>query len=110
MMPKSVKRFSDNIMLQIMGIWGRLMKSAVVLLVLALGGLVTPAVAQSVGNGRQATADEYTSQRRYRTISTRLEVYPSSRQVRRCVDWYQIERRPSGTVLTPQMRCWWARK
>ena len=56
------------------------------------------------------TFDEFNAQRRYRTISTRLEVYPSSRQVRRCVDWYQIERRPSGTVLTPQMRCWWARR
>jgi hypothetical protein len=86
------------------------MKSTVGLVVLALLGVVTPAVAQSGGNGRQAAADEYSTQRRYRTISTRLEVYPSSRQVRRCVDWYQIERRPSGTVLTPQMRCWWARK
>jgi hypothetical protein len=86
------------------------MKSTVGLVVLALLGVVTPAVAQSGGNARQATADEFTAQRRYRTISTRLEVYPSSRQVRRCVDWYQIERRPSGTVLTPQMRCWWARR
>jgi hypothetical protein len=86
------------------------MKSTVVLMVLALSGLATPAVAQSGGHTRQAAADEFPAQRRYRTISTRLEVYPSSRRVRRCVDWYQIERRPSGTVLTPQMRCWWARK
>ena len=28
---------------------------------------------------------------------------------RRCVDWYAIEHRPSGTVLTPQMRCRWTR-
>jgi hypothetical protein len=86
------------------------MKSAVVLTVLAIVGLATPALAQSGGNARHGAADEFTAHRRYRTISTRLEVYPSSRQVRRCVDWYQIERRPSGTVLTPQMRCWWARR
>ncbi len=57
-----------------------------------------------------STVDDFTAQRRYRTIATRLEVFPSSRRVRRCVDWYQIERRRSGTVLTPQMRCWWARR
>jgi hypothetical protein len=54
--------------------------------------------------------DEFSSQRRIRPIATRLEVYPSSRQVRRCIDWYAIERRPSGEVLTPHMRCWWARR
>jgi hypothetical protein len=28
---------------------------------------------------------------------------------RRCVDWYELQHRPSGTVLYPQMRCWWVR-
>jgi hypothetical protein len=28
---------------------------------------------------------------------------------RRCTDWYALEHRPSGTVLTPHMRCWWTR-
>jgi hypothetical protein len=28
---------------------------------------------------------------------------------RRCVDWYELQYRPSGTVLYPQMRCWWVR-
>jgi hypothetical protein len=86
------------------------MKSTV-LIVCALLGAASPAVAaQQVAQATNAVVDEFSAQRRYRTIATRLEVYPSSRQVRRCVDWYQIERRPSGTVLTPQMRCWWARK
>jgi hypothetical protein len=90
---------------------GRLMKSSV-LIVLALLGMASPAVAapNTAHLAEAATTDDFTAQRRYRTIATRLEVYPSSRQVRRCVDWYQIERRPSGTVLTPQMRCWWARR
>jgi hypothetical protein len=28
---------------------------------------------------------------------------------RRCTDWYELQNRPSGTVLYPQMRCWWVR-
>jgi len=28
---------------------------------------------------------------------------------RLCEDWYQTEYRPSGTVITPQMRCRWVR-
>jgi hypothetical protein len=33
--------------------------------------------------------------------------WPGPNAVRRCVDWYAIENRLSGTVITPQMRCWW---
>lgn len=33
--------------------------------------------------------------------------WPGPNAVRRCVDWYAMENRPSGTVVTPQMRCWW---
>jgi len=62
---------------------------------------------QSTENTR---IEDFSAQRRVRPVSTRIEVYPSSRQVRRCVDWYAIERRPSGDVLTPHMRCWWARQ
>jgi hypothetical protein len=39
---------------------------------------------------------------------TQAELRASARVVRRCVDGYAIEQRPSGTVLTPRMRCWWA--
>lgn len=28
---------------------------------------------------------------------------------RQCEDWYLTEYRPSGTVITPQMRCRWVR-
>ena len=35
--------------------------------------------------------------------------YPGRNAVRQCVSWLQPEYRPSGTVVTPQMRCWWQR-
>jgi len=41
---------------------------------------------------------------------TPAELDASSRLVRRCTDGYVLEQRPSGTVLTPRMRCWWAER
>jgi hypothetical protein len=40
---------------------------------------------------------------------TRIEINPRPLLYRRCVDWYEIQNRPSGRVLFPQMRCWWVR-
>jgi hypothetical protein len=39
----------------------------------------------------------------------RIEINPPPLLHRRCVDWYELQYRPSGTVLYPQMRCWWVR-
>jgi hypothetical protein len=39
----------------------------------------------------------------------RIEIHPERLLYRRCVDWYELQNRPSGTVLFPQMRCWWVR-
>jgi hypothetical protein len=39
----------------------------------------------------------------------RIEIHPRPLLYRRCVDWYELQYRPSGTVLFPQMRCWWVR-
>jgi hypothetical protein len=41
----------------------------------------------------------------------RIEIHPGSRPLlyRRCIDWYELQDRPSGTVLYPGKRCWWAR-
>ena len=39
----------------------------------------------------------------------RIEITPPPLLHRRCVDWYELQYRPSGTVLYPQMRCWWVR-
>jgi hypothetical protein len=33
--------------------------------------------------------------------------YPSPNAVRECRAWYITEYRPSGPVITPQMRCRW---
>ena len=35
--------------------------------------------------------------------------WPGPGAVRECVGWYATEYRPSGTVITPQMRCRWVR-
>ena len=39
----------------------------------------------------------------------RIEINPRPVLYRRCVDWYELQNRPSGTVLYPQKRCWWVR-
>ena len=41
----------------------------------------------------------------------RIEIHPSSRPLlyRRCTDWYELQDRPSGTVLYPGKHCWWVR-
>jgi hypothetical protein len=39
----------------------------------------------------------------------RIQINPRPPLYRRCVDWYELQYRPSGTVLYPQMRCWWVR-
>jgi len=39
----------------------------------------------------------------------RITIYPGRLLYRRCTDWYELQYRPSGTVLYPQMRCWWVR-
>ncbi len=44
-----------------------------------------------------------------RHMRHRIEIYPRPLIYRRCVDWYELQHRPSGAVLYPQMRCWWVR-
>jgi hypothetical protein len=44
-----------------------------------------------------------------RYVRPRIEINPAPLLHRRCVDWYELQYRPSGTVLYPQMRCWWVR-
>jgi hypothetical protein len=39
----------------------------------------------------------------------RITIYPGRLLYRSCTDWYELQYRPSGTVLYPQMRCWWVR-
>lgn len=44
-----------------------------------------------------------------RRIRGRITIHPGRLLYRRCVDWYELQYRPSGTVLFPEMRCWWVR-
>jgi len=44
-----------------------------------------------------------------RNARRRIVINPAPLLYRRCVDWYELQNRPSGTVLYPQMRCWWVR-
>ncbi len=46
--------------------------------------------------------------RRVVRAPTRIQVTPNQRLYRQCQDWLAVEHRPSGDVITPQMRCWWA--
>jgi hypothetical protein len=39
----------------------------------------------------------------------RIEINPRPLLYRRCTDWYELQYRPCGTVLYPQMHCWWVR-
>ncbi|MGC1776422.1 MAG: hypothetical protein WBB34_00635 [Xanthobacteraceae bacterium] len=44
-----------------------------------------------------------------RHVRGRITIHPGRLLYRRCTDWYELQHRPSGTVLFPEMRCWWVR-
>ena len=39
----------------------------------------------------------------------RITIHPGRLLYRRCTDWYELQYRPSGTVLFPEYHCWWVR-
>jgi hypothetical protein len=80
----------------------------VALAALLLPALVPPAVAQTVSSP-VAGPELATPEPPRRMARHRIEIYPGRLLYRRCVDWYELQHRPSGTVLFPQMRCWWVR-
>lgn len=68
-----------------------------------LAGSLVPAAAQE----SDRTTHQLAAQRR-----PQITVHPRHRRLsptatRRCTAWLAKEFRPSGTVITPQMRCWW---
>jgi hypothetical protein len=101
----------------------------------AMLGLAAPSVgfAQSTSGApkQKAVATEFSAQSRperartrirvtpvnpetspYRAYSTTYPVpykydYPGRGYVRQCTSWLATEHRVAGTVITPQMRCWW---
>lgn len=76
----------------------------------AAGEATPPSVPALTAAHAAAPAMEFSAQSRRARRRTRVRVTPLRRVYRRCVDWYNVEHRPSGTVITPQMRCWWARR
>jgi hypothetical protein len=77
---------------------------------LSLSSGVPHALAQTVSSpvvGPELNTLPPPPPRRY--ARRRIEIYPGRLLYRRCVDWYELQHRPSGTVLFPQMHCWWVR-
>jgi len=76
----------------------------------SLSSGVPDAVAQTVSSpvaGPERSTLPPPPPRRY--VGQRIEIHPGRPLYRRCVDWYELQHRPSGTVLFPQMHCWWVR-
>jgi hypothetical protein len=85
---------------------------------LAFGGAI---FAMVVGAASMASADplqsgvatapparEFSAQKkRPRVTIYPRRVYPGPYAKRQCYSWLVTEYRVSGTVVTPQMRCWW---
>lgn len=96
---------------------------------LAVGALLSGVVPAAAGEAGLAAMSEFSAQERVpeRRPRTRIRVQPPQPAAwlyprpddyswpapapayRQCEDWYLTEYRPSGTVITPQMRCRWVR-
>jgi hypothetical protein len=44
----------------------------------------------------------------HRRAPLRIEVTPSARLYRQCVDWHVVEHRATGDTVVPRMQCRWA--
>jgi hypothetical protein len=75
--------------------------SAAAMASVMLWGLAQPVAAE------QSDIREYAAQSRPRIVVHPRHYYPGPNAKRHCVSWLAKEYRPSGTVITPQMRCWW---
>ena len=69
-------------------------------------GAVAPAMAQNTTSPLAQPGVASPPPPRHRG---RITIYPGRLLYRRCTDWYELQYRPSGTVLYPQLRCWWVR-
>jgi hypothetical protein len=55
----------------------------------------------------QSATHEYAAQSRPRIVVHPRHYNLGPNAKRYCVSWLAKENRPSGPVITPQMRCWW---
>ena len=75
---------------------------------LVLGSLTCLAAVWPATPLRADDAREYSVQnKRPRVTVYPRRVYPGPYAKRECYSWLRAEYRLSGTVVTPQMRCWW---
>jgi len=75
-----------------------------------LAAIVTQPAAsapKSTAPNAAMSSTELSAQQR-RRAPARITVVPLSRYYRQCDSWLAVEHRPSGDVITPQMRCVWA--
>jgi hypothetical protein len=82
-------------------------KLLIALAAVALSAGAAPAVAQTSPLAEPSLTTPPASPPHY--ARRRIVIGPPPLLYRRCVDWYELQHRPSGTVLYPQMRCWWVR-
>jgi hypothetical protein len=82
-------------------------KSFVILAALGLLGLanVAPADAQP----QYARATEVSAQKLRHSARPRIQVNRGRLLYRQCTGGYELQYRPSGTVLFPYRHCWWVR-
>ena len=79
------------------------------LIVFVLAVLFTAAAARAHAQQTSPIAEPSLTTPPAPRSSRRIVINPRPLLYRRCVDWYELQHRPSGTVLYPQMRCWWVR-
>ncbi len=73
----------------------------------ALAGVLALGAAAPV-SAQGTSSRQYIAQRRpHITIHPRRHRYLPPNATRHCVAWLAKEYRVSGTVITPQQRCWW---
>jgi len=76
---------------------------------LGLAAIATqPAASAPAKSAATAIRSTDVSAQQRRRPPARITVVPLSRYYRQCESWLAVEHRPSGDVITPQMRCRWA--
>jgi hypothetical protein len=82
-------------------------RRAAVAVMIGLVWLPAQVVAQNVEN------DSAAPRRAHPPVRIRVhplpQSYPGPGAVRQCTAWLAPEYRPSGTVIVPNMHCWWER-
>jgi hypothetical protein len=112
-----------NILLERAAIMNTVPRASLAIIALLGAALADGPVSPAAAGERTQTAEASDLSAQTRRVRPRVRIYrqpaawpyprpgyyswPGPNAVRQCVDWYAMENRPIGTVITPQMRCWW---